>query len=53
MKPFRVDQLAAIARMGVSTLNHHFHASTALSPVCCVQSFRYTNCYFDSILPIM
>jgi AraC-like DNA-binding protein len=30
MKP---DQLAAIARMGVSTLNHHFRASTALSPL--------------------
>lgn len=33
MKPFRLDQLAAIARMGVSTLNHHFRASTALSPL--------------------
>lgn len=33
MKPFRLDQLAAIARMGVSTLNHHFRAVTALSPL--------------------
>jgi AraC-like DNA-binding protein len=33
MKPFRLDQLAEIARMGVSTLNHHFRAVTALSPL--------------------
>ena len=33
MKPFRLDELASIARMGVSTLNHHFRAVTALSPL--------------------
>jgi AraC-like DNA-binding protein len=33
MKPFRLEQLAEIARMGVSTLNHHFRAVTALSPL--------------------
>ena len=33
MKPFRLDQLAEIARMGVSMLNHHFRAVTALSPL--------------------
>jgi AraC-like DNA-binding protein len=32
-KPFRLDQLAAVARMGVSTLNHHFRATTSLSPL--------------------
>ena len=33
MKPFRLEQLAEIARMGVSTLNHHFRAVTAVSPL--------------------
>ena len=33
MKPFRLGQLASVARMGISTLNHHFHAVTALSPL--------------------
>ena len=33
MKPFSLHQLASIARMGVSTLNHHFRAVTALSPL--------------------
>jgi len=32
-KPFRLDELAAVARMGVSTLNHHFRAATSLSPL--------------------
>ncbi len=32
-KPFRLDELAAVARMGVSTLNHHFRAVTSLSPL--------------------
>lgn len=33
MKPFRLEKLAEIARMGVSTLNHDFRAVTALSPL--------------------
>jgi AraC-like DNA-binding protein len=32
-KPLRVDDLAQIASMGVSTLHHHFRALTAMSPL--------------------
>ena len=32
-KPLRVDQLAEMAGLGVSTLHHHFRAPTALSPL--------------------
>ena len=32
-KPLRVEELAAVARMGMSTLHHHFHALTAMSPL--------------------
>jgi AraC-like DNA-binding protein len=32
-KLFRLDELAAIARMDVSTLNHHLRATTSLSPL--------------------
>jgi len=32
-KPLRVEELAAMARMGVSTLHHHFRALTAMSPL--------------------
>ncbi len=32
-KPFRLDELAAVARMGVSTLHHHFRMATSLSPL--------------------
>ena len=32
-KPLRVDELAAVARMGMSTLHHHFRALTAMSPL--------------------
>jgi transcriptional regulator GlxA family with amidase domain len=32
-KPLRVEELAQIAGMGVSTLHHHFRALTALSPL--------------------
>jgi AraC-like DNA-binding protein len=32
-KPLRVDELAALARMGLSTLHHHFRALTAMSPL--------------------
>ncbi len=31
--PLRVDELAEIANMGVSTLHHHFRAMTAMSPL--------------------
>jgi AraC-like DNA-binding protein len=32
-KPLRVEELAQIARMGVSTLHHHFRMLTAMSPL--------------------
>jgi AraC-like DNA-binding protein len=32
-KPLRVEDLAEIAAMGVSTLHHHFRALTAMSPL--------------------
>lgn len=32
-KPLRVEQLAEIAGMGVSTFHHHFRALTAMSPL--------------------
>jgi AraC-like DNA-binding protein len=32
-KPLRMDELAGIARMGVSTLHHQFRALTAMSPL--------------------
>jgi AraC-like DNA-binding protein len=32
-KPLRVEELAAVARMGVSTLHHHFRSLTAMSPL--------------------
>jgi len=32
-KQLRVEELASIARMGVSTLHHHFRALTAMSPI--------------------
>jgi len=32
-KPLRVDELASIAQMGVSTLHHHFRSLTAMSPL--------------------
>ncbi|MGH0219360.1 AraC family transcriptional regulator N-terminal domain-containing protein [Sinorhizobium meliloti] len=32
-KPLRVEELAEIANMGVSTLHHHFRAMTAMSPL--------------------
>ncbi len=33
VKPLRVEELAQLAGMGVSTLHHHFRALTAMSPV--------------------
>jgi AraC-like DNA-binding protein len=32
-KPLRVEDLAQMAGMGVSTLHHHFRALTAMSPL--------------------
>lgn len=32
-KPLRVEELAEIARMGMSTLHHHFRELTAMSPL--------------------
>jgi AraC-like DNA-binding protein len=32
-KPLRVEELAELARMGTSTLHHHFRALTAMSPL--------------------
>jgi AraC-like DNA-binding protein len=32
-KPLRVEKLAAVAQMGVSTLHHHFRSLTAMSPL--------------------
>ena len=33
MKTFRLNQLASVAHMGISTLHHHFRAVTTLSPL--------------------
>ena len=32
-KPLRVEELATMAQMGVSTLHHHFRSMTAMSPL--------------------
>ena len=32
-KPLRVEELAEVARMGMSTLHHHFRTLTAMSPL--------------------
>jgi AraC-like DNA-binding protein len=32
-KPLRVEELAQLASMGVSTLHHHFHMLTSMSPL--------------------
>jgi len=32
-KPLRLEELAEVARMGTSTLHHHFRALTAMSPL--------------------
>src|SRR6267143_1809180 len=32
-KPLRVEKLAEVARMGMSTLHHHFRSLTAMSPL--------------------
>jgi AraC-like DNA-binding protein len=33
VKPLRVEELASVAQMGVSTLHHHFRTLTAMSPL--------------------
>ncbi len=32
-RPLRVDELASVAQMGLSTLHHHFRSLTAMSPL--------------------
>lgn len=32
-KPLRVEELASVAQMGISTLHHHFRSLTAMSPL--------------------
>lgn len=32
-KPLRLEELAGVARMGISTLHHHFRSLTAMSPL--------------------
>jgi AraC-like DNA-binding protein len=39
-KPLRVEDLAKIAGMGVSTLHHHFRALTSMSPLQYQKQFR-------------
>ncbi len=39
-KPLRVEDLAKIAGMGVSTLHHHFRSLTAMSPLQYQKQFR-------------
>src|SRR5437773_11743787 len=39
-KPLRVEDLAKIAGMGVSTLHHHFRTLTAMSPLQYQKQFR-------------
>jgi AraC-like DNA-binding protein len=39
-KPLRVEDLADVAGMGVSTLHHHFRALTAMSPLQYQKQFR-------------
>jgi AraC-like DNA-binding protein len=39
-KPLRVEDLAEIAGMGVSTLHHHFRSLTAMSPLQYQKQFR-------------
>lgn len=39
-KPIRVEELAQIASMGVSTFHHHFRNMTAMSPLQYVKQIR-------------
>jgi AraC-like DNA-binding protein len=43
MKPFSLDELASVARMGISTLNHPFRAATSLSPLQYQKRLRLTG----------
>ncbi len=47
-KPLRVEELAAVARMGMSTLHHHFRALTAMSPL---QLPRASECSSTGSMP--
>ena len=40
MKSFRLDELASVAGMGISTLHHRFRAATGLSPLQCQKQLR-------------
>ena len=40
-KPLRVDHLAEVAGMGISTLHHHFRALTAMSPLQYQKQIRF------------
>jgi AraC-like DNA-binding protein len=42
-KPIRMEELAAVARMGVSTLHHQFRALTAMSPLQYQKQLRLQN----------
>ena len=42
-KPLRMEELAEIARMGVSTLHHQFRALTAMSPLQYQKQLRLQN----------
>jgi AraC-like DNA-binding protein len=42
-KPLRVEELAAMAQMGVSTLHHHFRSMTAMSPLQYQKQLRLHN----------
>ena len=33
MKPLRVEELAEVARMGISTFHNHFRSLTEMSPI--------------------
>jgi AraC-like DNA-binding protein len=39
-KPLRVEELASVAQMGVSTFHHHFRSLTAMSPLQYQKRFR-------------
>jgi len=43
MKPFSLDELASVARVGISTLNHRFRAATSLSPLQYQKQLRLTG----------
>jgi AraC-like DNA-binding protein len=42
-KPLRIEELAEVSRMGVSTLHHQFRALTAMSPLQYQKQLRLQN----------